>query len=283
LTPRLKALSDPEPLAGTLEHPHGLVEAPRDDDAGALLYTDILQGGVYRVRGDAAPQTVVPKRRGVGGQLLHADGGLVISGRTVIHTRDAEDRELLSIEGVHGFNDMISDDAGAVYVGALRFKPFLGEKPRPTEVWRIDGDCDASVAADGIDWPNGIGFSPDGARMYVSDTAHGVVRVFEAGSTEGAEFARIAPGAVDGLAVDEDGGVWVALGDAGIARFDAQGELDGIASVPSNFVSSLCFGGPDCRNVFITTCDNLERPERGGAVFRARSEIAGRPVAPAAV
>lgn len=281
MSARLSALSKPEPLLGTLERPHGLLEAPREAD-GAVLYTDILKGGVHRVEADGPPETIVPKRRGVGGQLPHADGGLVISGRTVIHTRGAEDRELLGAEGVHGWNDMTSDDSGAVYVGALRFKPFLGEAPVPGEIWRI-GAKGASIAADGIDWPNGIGFSPDGSRMYASDTAHGAIRVWEGGSAEGSEFARVEAGAVDGLAVDEEGGVWVALGAAGIARFDAHGGLDGVASVPSNFVSSLCFGGPDRRDVYITTGDNLVRSPLGGAVFRARSEVPGRPVVPAVV
>jgi sugar lactone lactonase YvrE len=283
LNPELELLSEPAPLVGTLDRAHGLVEAPRTDRDGAVLYTDILQGGVFRVEGDAAPVTIVPKRRGVGGQLPHADGGLVLSGRTVIHVRDGNDRPLLELDDVDGFNDMVSDDAGAVYVGALRFKPFLGERAVPSEVWRLDAGAKPSVVAEGIDWPNGIGFSPDGSRMYVSDTAHGAIRVFERGSTRGSVFAAVESGAVDGLAVDREGGVWVALGDAGIARFDAGGNLDGIASVPSNFASSLCFGGPDGRDVYITTGDNLIRPEFGGTVFRARSEVAGRPVRAARV
>jgi sugar lactone lactonase YvrE len=125
--------------------------------------------------------------------------------------------------------------------------------------------------------------SPDGATLYTSDTANGVVRAFAEGSTTGDVFAKVDSGAVDGLAVDEEGGVWVALGDAGVVRFHSDGRLDGFAEIPAGFVSSLCFGGPDRRDVFVTTADNPVEPDKGGTVFHARSEVAGLPVRPAAV
>jgi sugar lactone lactonase YvrE len=69
--------------------------------------------------------------------------------------------------------------------------------------------------------------------------------------------------------VDEEGGVWVALGQpAAVARFDRRGDLDGVAHVPADFVSSLSFGGDDRRDVWITTV---------GGLYRARSEVAGLP------
>jgi sugar lactone lactonase YvrE len=86
------------------------------------------------------------------------------------------------------------------------------------------------------------------------------------------------------LAVDRDGGVWVALGEGGgIARFLADGELDEVATLPASFVSSLCFGGPDMRDVLITTADNHVHPELGGTLLRARSRIPGLPIEPVAV
>jgi sugar lactone lactonase YvrE len=282
---RLSTISTPTPLPSVTVRPHGLLEAPRLDGDGHLLYSDVLLGGVYRVpvAGDAEPATVLPKRRGIGGLVPHADGGIVVTGRTVLHADGERQRELLALEGVTGFNDLTTDASGRALVGALRFSPFAGEKPVPTEVWRIDGPGSAESIAEGIDWPNGIGVSPDGELTYVSDTANGVVLVFAAGDTRGSAFATVSSGAVDGLAVDAEGGVWVALGDGGIARFDADGELDGLAEIGARFASSLCFGGPDLRDLYITTADNLAAPEKGGTVFHARCEIAGLPVTPAAV
>jgi sugar lactone lactonase YvrE len=85
-------------------------------------------------------------------------------------------------------------------------------------------------------------------------------------------FAESPCGSADGLAVDVEGGVWVALGDAGaVARFGPDGDLDAVVDIPADFVSSISFRGAD---VLITAV---------GAVFRARSEVAGLPVADARI
>ncbi|MGH7856883.1 MAG: SMP-30/gluconolactonase/LRE family protein, partial [Candidatus Binatia bacterium] len=103
---------------------YGLVEAPRVDASDNLYFSDVLGGGVYRRSPDGTIDTVVPKRRGVGGLLLHADGGVVVSGRNVAHVRNGETRVLLEVNGVLGFNDMTSDAEGRVYAGSLRSSAF---------------------------------------------------------------------------------------------------------------------------------------------------------------
>jgi D-xylonolactonase len=78
--------------------------------------------------------------------------------------------------------------------------------------------------------------------------------------------------------------VWFALGEGGgVARFRADGELDELIGLPAGFVSSMCFGGADMRDVLISTADNRVVPERGGTLLRARSEVAGLRVTPATV
>src|SRR5215467_9473794 len=72
----------------TLAYGYGLIEGPRVDPAGNLCFSDVTNGGVFRRRPDGAIDVVVPKRRGVGGIALHADGGLVISGKNICHVRD---------------------------------------------------------------------------------------------------------------------------------------------------------------------------------------------------
>jgi sugar lactone lactonase YvrE len=201
---------------------------------------------------------------------VHADGGLVVSGRDVLHVRGGEQRMLLGgLDGVTGFNDLGTDVAGRLYVGALRFSPFGGEAPKPGQVWRIDGEGSAIPVLEGIDWPNGIGFSADSATMYACDYAHGTVL------TADGVFARSPAGSADGLAVDESGGVWVAMGEGrAIARFNPDGSLDRTFDVPAEFVSSLCFGGDDMRDVYVTTV---------GALLHGRSDVPGLPVPPATV
>ena len=247
---------------------YSLLEAPVWDGAGGVYFSDVLQGGVRRWSAGGL-EDVLPKRRGIGGMCLHADGGLVMSGRDVRHVNGDEQRVVLAgMEGVTGYNDIGTDAQGRVYAGALRFNPFAGEPPKAGQVWRVDS-AGASPVLEGIDWANGIGFSPDGETMYACDYAHGTVL------TADGVFARSPAGSADGLAVDEKGGVWVAMGEAGaIARFDPGGSLDRTVDVPAEFVTSLCFGGDDLRDVYVTTM---------GALLVGRSDVAGLPVAPATV
>ena len=255
----------------------GLLEGPTVDGAGGVYFSDVIQGGVYRWSSDGVAQ-VVPKRRGVGGIVLHADGGVIVTGRDVLYVRDGESRTLLALEGVTGFNDLATASDGSVYVGALRFHPFKGEPPVPGEIWRIAPDGQAAPVAGGVLWANGIGFSPDGRTAYGSDYARSCVLAWDVGDDGGlAEprtFAELPAASADGLAVDEEGGVWVAPGAAGnVVRFTPGGALDRTLEVPASFVSSLCFGGEDMRDLYVTTGD--------GKLLRGRAEVAGLPLTPA--
>jgi sugar lactone lactonase YvrE len=256
-----------------------LLEGPTVEAEGGVYFSDVLNGGVYRWS-PAGVEQVVPKRRGVGGIVLHRDGGVIVTGRDVLHVRDGGSRTLLSLDGVTGFNDLATGPDGSVYVGALRFMPFGGDAPVPGEIWRIGPAGDVAPVAGGVLWANGIGFSPDGATAYGSDYARSCVLAWDV-EPDGAlsssrTFAEMPAGSADGLAVDVEGGVWVATGDAGkVMRFLPDGSLDRELDVPAPFVSSLCFGGDDMRDIYITTAD--------GKLLRGRSDTAGLPLTPAAI
>ena len=126
---------------------------------------------MYRRSPDGEITTVVPKRRGVGGISIHADGGLVISGRNVCHVKDGETRVLFGDGRVGGFNDLFADAQGRVLVGSIRPIHSATADRRAGELWRIDGEDEAEVVYDGVGLVNGIGFSPDGTKLYHSDSA----------------------------------------------------------------------------------------------------------------
>ncbi len=279
------ALSAPEPVPAVLARPHGLLEAPRLRPDGAALYSDVLAGGVYEVDAAGAVRELLPGRRGIGGLVLHRDGGVVVTGRTLLHVgADRSERELLGREGVTGYNDLCTDADGAVLVGALRYRPLAGEDPVPGRLLRVGERGAVEVLTECVTWPNGVGVSPDGSAVYVSDYADRRVLILPAAGGDPDVFCESPDGSADGLAVDAEGGVWVALGEGGgVARFTPAGELDAVIDVPARFVSSLSFGGSDGRDVLITTADNLHTPDTGGTLFRARSELAGVRVVPAAV
>ncbi|HUE39334.1 MAG TPA: SMP-30/gluconolactonase/LRE family protein [Candidatus Binatia bacterium] len=264
----------------TLAYGYGLVEAPRVDDGGSLYFSDAIGGGVYRRSPDGEITIVVPKRRGVGGLVLHADGGVVVSGKNVVHVRDGETRVLLEVEGALGFNDLTTDREGRVFVGSLRSSAFESGPRVPGELWRIDGERRATEVYRGIEFANGVGFSPDYRTVYHSNYSEAYVLAHDLDDSGAGVnrrvFARMPKGNPDGLAVDESGAVWVALGSGGgLARFSPRGELLSVVEVPSPFVTSLCFGAPDRRDLYVTTLENGEDPARKGTIFRTRSDVPG--------
>lgn len=267
----------------TLAYGYGLIEGPRVDVGGNLYFSDVRNGGVFRRSPDGTIETAIPKRRGVGGIALHADGGLVVSGRNICHVRDGETRVLFAPEGTPGFNDLFTDRWGCVYAGSIRSDPFSpGGERTPGELYRISGEGEAAEIYGDVGLSNGIGLSPDERLLYHSDSAARAILISDVrgrGQVSNRRvFARVELGVPDGLAVDAEGGVWVAVFQGGcVARYRPDGTLDRTIPVPATAVTSLCFGGEGLRDLYIVTADNSESPDRGGTVFRTRADVAGLP------
>jgi len=266
----------------TIAFGYGLIEGPRVDEAGNLYFSDVTNGGVYRRRPSGEIKTVVPRRRGVGGIALHAEGGIVISGRNICHVKDGETRVLFAREDIPGFNDLFTDAEGRVYTGSMLSSPFgPGDTARKLgDCFRIDGEGRATVLYGGVSLTNGIGFSPDGRRIYHSDSARALILVHALdadGKATPLTPIRVA-GSPDGLAVDADGGIWVALYDASaVARFKPDGSPDRRIAFPAKAVTSLCFGGADLRDLYVVSADNTDDPTRKGSIFRTRCDVPGLP------
>ena len=265
-----------------------LAEAPVATDDGGVIFSDVLGGGVHRWSpSSGSVETVVPKRRGIGGMAAHADGGLVMSGRDLIHVREGISRTLYADSTIAGLNDLTVDPEGNVIVGILRFRPFADEEPVPGSFVSVTGNGATTEVVDDISWANGCAFSPDGSTFYGCDYHRGVVVGAERRG-DGYGPARVVvtspSGQADGMAVDETGALWVALGARGtVGRFTPDGLLDRELTVPAEFVASLCFGGPDRRDLFITTPDNTIDAGLGGCVFRTRVDVAGATITPAKI
>ncbi|MGH2812862.1 MAG: SMP-30/gluconolactonase/LRE family protein, partial [Actinomycetota bacterium] len=244
-----------------------------------LYYADSLGGGFYRRTPDGRIDTLASGRPGIGGLALHAAGGVVVSGAELVHIKDGQTRVLLKADGAR-FNDLEPNADGAVYAGAVRWNAWAGESPKPGELWKVSPGGESEVAYGNVLLANGLGFSPDGGVMYHSDTSAQTIIVHDI-ADDGSlanrrNLASIDRGFPDGLAVDEDGGIWVALFQGGaVIRFLPDGSLDRTLEVPATMVTSLFFGGPDRRDLYITTADNTENPEKAGCIFRTRSEVPG--------
>src|SRR5690606_3625471 len=126
--------------------------------------------------------TVIPHRRGMGGVVPHADGGFVVSGRNIAWKRPSGDSTVLfDDETSDGFNDLTTDADGRVYVGSLRFDPLAGGATgnggEPGDLYCIDLDGGVRKVGADVKLTNGLGVSPDGTKLYHSDSNACVVWV----------------------------------------------------------------------------------------------------------
>ena len=266
---------------------YGLIEGPTIDVDDSLVFADVLDGGVYRLTAGGAVSTVVPKRRGVGGIAVHADGGLVIGGRDLQFVRDSSVL-LHAIDGALGVNDFCADAAGRIYVGSVRWRSLDPTAEHvPGELWRIDLDGSATVLYDAVQQCNGVRISPNGATIYHSDTRARCLIVHDlsadgAAATNRRHWSTGDRSHPDGIAIDTDGGVWVAdHGGSRVIRLRPDsGEIDRVIAVPTKYVTSLCFWGSD---LVVVGADNLLDPPQRGSVFRANVGVTGALVPLAAV
>ena len=269
---------------------YGLIEGPVWDPARGLYFSDVINGGVHLLDRAGTVSLVVPKRRGIGGMALHEKAGLVVGGRDIacVSLADGATRTLLALDaipGATGFNDLTTDRAGRIYVGSLAFKVFGGETPKPGHLHVIDLDGTMRTLSDGVLLTNGLGFSPDGKRLYHSDARAGLVRVYDVAADGGVgpwrQFASLGPdggGVPDGLKVASDGSVWVADAHGGrVAVFNADGTHRQDLAVPLPMVTSVCFGGDDLRDLYIVTGSRGGPSENCGSIFRTPVEVAGLP------
>jgi len=271
---------------------YGLVEAPVWDSEKGLYFSDVLNGGVYLLDRNDKVSNVIPKRRGVGGMVLHARGGLVIGGKNIAWVdTTGETRVLLSpevIPGAIGFNDFTADASGRIYVGSLAYRVFA-DTPKPGFLHVIDTDGTMRTLSDGVMLTNGLAFSPDGRRLYHSDARSELVRAYgvKPDGTVGpwSKFCAMGEGRVpDGLKVASDGSVWVADARGGrVAVFEPNGAHRKDVTVPLPMVTSLCFGGDDLKDLYIVTGSDGGPKENCGTIFRTRVDVAGQPWAKARV
>lgn len=272
-----------------------LIEAPtmRGED---LWFSDLMLGGLRRLSPDGSIRSYITERKHIGGLALNEDGRLICSGHGALIWFEPESGatgDLLSeIDGepLPGINDMMPDGNGGLYFGTLGGGGDYVEGIQPAKLGHLAHDGTARILDNEVAFGNGIGLSPDGKLLYhgESTTATYAYDVADDGSLSNKRVFvdRQDP---DGLVVDEQGCVWIAHYDSGeIARYLPDGTLDRRASLPHKNVISLCFGGPDLRDLYVTTAgdDGIgalmrgEMAEQEAAVFRARSDIAGMPVPP---
>jgi sugar lactone lactonase YvrE len=234
-----------------------------------LLVSDVMGGGVRRFdAGGAELEPLLEGRRGIGGMAHLPDGRIVVSGRDLSATDGSGTWSVLARleEGGTGYNDIAVSPEGVLVAGMLTYRPFGPDEPTAAILVSVDPDGVIERTPVPFSWPNGIGFSPSGDAILVADFASGIVH--RSPWTGRISDLRLEPwatspsGDADGLAVAEDGDIWVAGGAGGkLLRFDAAGAIVEQLDVPDDFVSSCCLW-PGSKRMVITTGTSVFFDER---------------------
>jgi sugar lactone lactonase YvrE len=273
-----------------------LGEGPRWDVlARRLLWVDIEAGELHLFDPARGEDRAIQLGSRVGAASPTKDAGAVLVALAdrlaLVDLADESLRTLVEIP--HGnrmrLNDGACDAAGRFWIGSMA----LDETPGAAALYRYSaGSCECVL--DGVTLSNGLGWSPDETTMYYVDSMTYRVDRFDFERDSGAisnrrPFATIERGAgiPDGLAVDDDGCVWVALwGGGALRRYTPRGELERTISVPAERVTACCFGGDDGRALYITTAsselgqEERERQPLAGCVFVTDVGVSGPPAQP---
>lgn len=276
----------------TLATGYGLLEGPRTDDQNRLYFSDVRGGGVFRRSPDGQIETLISTdRKAVGGIALNEEGGMLVTGLSLAQwdEHSGQVTEIFSDwdgKPLFGLNDLTIDDQGSIWVGSFGCdinKFDFKSTPPPGSLFRVDPSGQVTHLWEGVEVTNGLGFSADRSLLYHCDSTTRAVWVYEVRADRTVSdrqlFAKLPDGMPDGMTVDVEGGVWVAVvaGSGEVVRFKSDGTLDQRINIPAKTITSVAFGGPDMCDLYVVTANNDQRDLKG-TVFRARSDIPGLPV-----
>ena len=275
---------------------HALVaEGPVwDVETGTLVWVDIMGHRVHRLDPKTGRDTSIDVGLAVGAAVLRADNqGLVLAMRDGFALLDEASGTVDLVAPVeidqpnNRMNDGKCDPAGRFWAGTMGFDPV----PGTGALYRLDSNLRVEKMVGDITLSNGLDWTDDGRSMYYIDSTTQGVDVFDFDVEHGTLGARrrlitIQPseGLPDGMTVDAEGGLWVALHGSGtLRRYTPDGKLDRVVRVPPSMVTCPSFGGPDFEDLYITTMSyGMSEAERSaqplaGALFHCRPGVRGRP------
>ncbi|MFF2507790.1 SMP-30/gluconolactonase/LRE family protein [Streptomyces sp. NPDC058067] len=244
-----------------------LGEGPTWDTAAQrLIWVDVLGSRVHTYDPGSGRRTVMATEQHVGAAKPREGGGLVVNLRDGVGLYGADGFRWLHREVAPGRrgNDAAVAPDGALWAGTMRYD----EAPGGGTLTRFAPDGTAHTFLADVTVSNGIGWSPDGRLMYYIDTPTRRIDVFDVGDDQLPVNRRVlavvdeAAGFPDGLTVDADGCVWVALWDGGaVRRYAPSGAVDRVVELPVRRPTACAFGGAELADLYITTArTGLEAP-----------------------
>lgn len=275
--PRTPRTVDLQPLD---QHRFRLGEGGRWDGTD-FWQVDLLDGDLWRSAGGTAELSqVLDLDEPLGAMAPVAGGGMIVIAGTGVALVD-QAANLVWIgrpAGGHQPPRRVNDAAvagGRLFFGTMDFPGTVGSG----QLWRVDADRAVTELLDGLGCPNGPACTADGRTLYLADSAVGTIRryrVSDEGALEGGDvFVSIpdALGVPDGMTVDDEDHLWVALwGGSAIARFDSGGNWADLISMPAKQPTSVTIA--DGRMLVTSAFNELAEPgELDGATLVLSTEV----------
>lgn len=272
-----------------------LGEGPRwDHRSGLLAWVDILEGFVHLTDPDDGSTTTIPVGVEVGALALHGRDGYLLAVRDGF-ARLADD-EVETLGKVIDEPDVRMNDGGVDPAGRFLAGSMAGDlRPGRGSLYSLEPDGNVRVVFDRVTISNGLAWSEAGDTMFYVDSALQRIDAVDYDVVTGEASNRrpwveIPPedGTPDGITIDSEGCLWVALWGGGrVRRYSPAAQIIGEIELPVPRVTSCSFGGDSLDRLFITTAavgrgDALEGGGLDGALFvvepgctGVRSTVAG--------
>ncbi len=270
-----------------------LAEGPVwDVDRGLLRWVDILPGHVHALDPVTGAHTWFEVGDPVGTAGLTRGGGLVLAlaDRFALAGHDGQDLRPLGDftvdRAVVRFNDGKPDPWGDFWAGTM---PLQEQGGPPCSLYRLSPDGAVTELLGDVSLSNGLDWSDDRRLFYYADSTSGGVDVFGTDPDSGAlggrrRFVSVSGGLPDGLTLDAEGCLWLAVWGTGeLRRYTPGGRLDTVVKLPVSQVTSAAFGGGDLSTLYITTArenftpaDLRDQPQ-AGHIFACTPGVTGRP------
>lgn len=244
-----------------------------DTFAGDLVSVD-EQGNSTRIHVDTVAAAWRP--RSTGGSVVAVERGFAFVGGV----DDGWGITLWSDADVR-MNDGGCDPQGRFYCGSMTYDA----RTAGGVLWRLDPDRSVHRVLRKLTIPNGLVWSLDGHTAYHIDTPTGRIVGYDYDDGSGSfgsrrTIASVVGGAPDGMTIDAEGGLWVALwGGNAVHRYDSRGVLTEVVGVGARQVTSCAFGGSRLHRLLITTSrEGIDDDPTAGALFMVEPGVVGVPV-----
>lgn len=261
-----------------------------DEGSHRLVWTDILGGTVHAFDPVTGCDMAVSVDQPVGAIVARSAGGYVAAVRDGFATIDLETGSIETFAAVESdepgnrMNDGKCDRAGRFWAGTMADDATPGRGA----LYRLDVDGTVSRIRSGVTVSNGLAWSADDSTMYYIDTGLDRIDAFAFDLATG-QIGRAEPfvafdpseGRPDGMTIDAEGYLWVAIaGGWCVRRYGPGGRLDREVAIPARLVTSCAFGGDDLADLYVTTAGYDVTPgeplqPHAGGLFRLRPGAPG--------